>query len=226
MTRIWIALFVGLDLLAPEARAAPQTACPDSLASVTAEDTETIHRVCDIAARADIRFNALGLGLIQAISIVITETLDAAPDHYVALFNTARNELQVLPEHCLEGRPGRLGYFPEMLADVFFDSLLVHELSHAYFEQTAGAESSRLAHEYLAYALQLDALPAAQRDLILAEADIDRPVVLSDFNEALLGFAPQRYAALAWLHFSAQPNPRVTVRGLLDGTLNFYSLRE
>jgi hypothetical protein len=200
--------------------------CPDSLVSVEAADDATTQRVCDIVAGADVRFRALGLGLTEPTRILITETLDAAPDHCVALFNTASNDLQVLPPHCLQERPGRLGYFPEIPADIFFESLIIHELAHGYVEQTAKTQPSRLAHEYLAYALQLDALPAVERDRIVAAADVDGPVGLFDFDEAGLGFLPQRYAALAWLHFSTQPDPRVTVQGLLDGTIRFYSLRE
>jgi hypothetical protein len=55
-----------------------------------------------------------------------------------------------------------------MPADTLFASLVAHELTHAYVEHSLGdRELPRVAHEYLAYALQLDLLSDAERASII-----------------------------------------------------------
>lgn len=133
----------------------------------------------------------------------------------------------MLPTDCLEGNPGRLGPFPKLSAPVLFESLVVHELTHAYLDQTAGERFiPRIAHEFLAHAIQLGQLPEAERAQTLQEAAVSDPVELGDFNEAVLNFSPLRFAAMAWLHFENLGGDAEAVRRIIEGDLVFESLLE
>ena len=135
--------------------------------------------------------------------------------------------LQVLPPNCLEDQPGRASTFPEMSANVLFDSLILHELVHAYVDQTAGGRYlPRIAHEYLAYAIQLDALPPDDRSRILAKAGIAEQVELAQVNEAVLNLSPLHFAAMAWVHFRQEGGDTTLVRRILEGDLLLNSLWE
>ena len=219
-------LIAMLIVTATQAEPAKVT-CTNPLIVVAAKDTSIARRVCNVAAKAQARFQALGLIHDKPISVSVTNALDVAPGHCVALYDTATGTLQVLPIECLANAPGRLGAFPELPAKIAFDGLIVHELAHAYIDQTTnGRAVSRLAHEYLAYALQLEALPKADREGILTAANVSLPVALDDLNEAVLGFAPATFAAMAWLHFSALPDPADFVQDIVNGKVVFTSLRE
>jgi Family of unknown function (DUF6639) len=223
-----LVLAFAVCVLAEAAQAERGTfSCPDPLIRVTTDEAALVQRVCKTAAQAQIRFEALGLTHNEQITIVIAEDIDGPPGHCVALYDTDSETLKILPEDRLADAPGRLRPFPRMRAHIIFDSLIVHELAHAYLEQTAaGIEISRLAHEYLAYALQLDALPDAQRIRILNAENVTRPVALTDFSEALLSFYPANYAAMAWLHFSAQDDVKQLIADIVARRVIFQTFRE
>lgn len=201
--------------------------CADAKVTVTAERAGEAELACDVAAEADARLRSLGLAVQEPVRIEITETLDAAPGSCVALYNTADKTLQVLPVDCLKDRPGRASAFPEMDAELLFESLILHELVHAYTDQSAeGRILPRVAYEYLAYAIQLDALPKTERARILAKVEVATLGGIGQINDAVLALSPLRFAALSWLHFSQEGGDADLVRRILRGELRFNSLKE
>lgn len=223
-----LVLSIASPLAAEEPGVAPAPfACAVPLISVTAASPEQARSACDAAEAADSRFAALGLANGTPIRIEVTEALKVGPGQCVALFDVDASVVEVLPAHCLVGNPGRLAPFPQLPGEVLFDSLVVHELAHAYAHWTAGeVRLSRVAHEYIAYAVQLDALPAPARLSILEAAGIAAPVEIGSFDEALLNFRPQTFAAMAWLHFTENGGDAAAIRPILAGDVTFYSLRE
>lgn len=201
--------------------------CDGTRISVAAASVAEAGHACTVAAAADARLNALGLGIEETVRIEITADLDVAPGVCVALYSSAERKLQVLPVDCLDDQPGRAKAFPRMPADVLFESLIVHELVHAYVDQSTGGRFlSRLAHEYLAYAIQLDALAQDERQRIMTRAGTVPPVRREEINEALLSLSPLRFAATSWQHFRQEGGDAALVRRVLEGSLVFHSLRE
>lgn len=180
-------------------------------------------RVCSVAAEAVARLESLGLTLDTDIEIGLTDQITDAPSACVALYDSALKRLEVLTPECLAEAHGGLGSFHDLPADVFFDSLVVHELTHVFLDET-GAELNRTAHEYLAYAMQLDSLSDADRALVLGQTRVREPVEIEDFDELLLAFHPLRFAVMAWKHFDAAPDKRQLVAEILSGELEFPSL--
>ena len=204
-----------------------QIECEVPLISVIAPDPQEARRACAVASSADTRLRSLGLKLTDGVRVEVTADLDVAPEACVAFYSTETRRLQVLTVDCLEEQPGRAKAFPKMSADLLFESLILHELVHAYAEQSsAGRFLPRVAHEFLAYAIQLDALPEAERRRILKRSEVSEPVDPAQLNEAVLGLSPLRFAAASWLHFRAEGADAALVARVLDGSLAFYSLRE
>ena len=215
----------------PAAEADEQTgltlACPTPLAVVHAADEAEAADACAAVAAAHAHLSAFGLGNDAEIRIEVAETLPVGQGHCVAMYDSSAHSVHLLSAHCLEGNPGRLGPFPDLPVEVLFDSLIVHELAHAYVEASLeGRSLPRVGHEYLAYALQLDAMDPADRARVLAEAGVGAPPDTGIFSEALIGFAPLSFAAMAWLHFRAEGGDAQAVARVLSGETPFYSLRE
>ena len=180
-------------------------------------------RVCGVAADAVARLESLGLSLDTDIEIKLTNQITDAPSACVALYDSALKRLEVLTPECLADVHGGLGSFHDLPTDAFFDSLVVHELTHVFLDES-GAELNRTAHEYLAYAMQLDSLSEADRALVLSKTRVREPVEIEDFDELLLSFHPLRFAAMAWKHFDAAPDKRQLVAEIVSGDLEFPSL--
>ncbi|MBT8409505.1 MAG: hypothetical protein KJN93_07760 [Alphaproteobacteria bacterium] len=209
-------------MCAASAAKADPIACDTPLIVVVAASPDLAARVCRVAAEADAMLSALGLRHSRPVTIEVTPDLGVSAAGCVAYFHTGGAVLTILPPDCLEGEDGRLGPFPKLAAGPLFESLVIHELAHAYVEDSAAPDSlPRLVHEYIAYAAQLDYLSKPDRDGILRRSKADLPVDLAGFSEALLNFAPDRFAATAWLHLRAQPKPADMVQALLDGTARF-----
>lgn len=201
--------------------------CQSTPITVSAKDLHDARRACDIALATDTRLRALGLEITEPVVIEVTEDLDVGQGVCVGLYSTREKKLQVLPMECLEDQPGRSGAFPAMSADVLFESVIIHELTHAYVDQhSSGHFLPRIAHEYLAYAVQLDALPENERMRILDKAGVAVPFAFDTINEALLNFAPLNFAAKAWVHFDAEGGDAALVERIIRGDLLFNSLWE
>ena len=211
----------------PAPAAPPVRACDTAGITVSAASPEEARMACDVAAETGARLGRFGLRLHAPVRIEITEHLDAAPGTCVALYSTEERKLQVLPVDCLEGQPGRASAFPRMRPELLFESLIVHELAHAYMDQAAQERFlPRVAYEYFAYAVQLDALPEADRSRILAKAAVGPPVDFEQINDAVLNLSPLRFAAMSWLHFKREGGDAALVQRILTGKLLFNSLEE
>lgn len=224
---ISVAVALWLALVMP---AWPETApgtCDPSQISVVARSEDEADRACAAASEADARLRDLGLTIAQPVLIEVTEVLDFAPGSCVAFYNTFDHSIQVLPADCLDDRGGRASTFPDMDPDILFDSLILHEMVHAYLDQhPKGHLLPRIAHEYLAYAIQIESFPDDTRNRILEKADVAEPVRLEHINEAVLNLSPLVFAAMAWHHFSDQGGDAALVRRILTGEMIFNSLWE
>jgi hypothetical protein len=199
--------------------------CPTAGYTVSAQDPDEAARACEAVFAAERRLNALGLMRHAPLRIEVTEDLDIPAGSCVALYSSKTRKLQVLPVDCLAERPDRGSGFPPIEARLLFDSLILHELVHAFLDQTA-ADLTRIAHEYLAYAIQIDSLPAEDRVRILEKAGMEPPGRIEDVNEATLDMVPLRFAAAAWLHFQQKGGDADQVRRVIEGAQRFHNLSE
>jgi hypothetical protein len=107
-------------------------------------------------------------------------------------------------------------------ANVFYKSLVVHEIVHAVMHQNyERLPTNYAAYEYPAYALQIGSLPSADRIKLLHAIDNrDNPPGLL-FNDILLAMDPIIFAASAYQHFSAAPDACRLLNALLKGDVDF-----
>ncbi len=130
--------------------------------------------------------------------------------------------VQVLDPEALSLAIRQAGNFASMPIDVLFDSLLVHEISHALAYQSSLAPPRTTAEaEYIAYAMQLESLPADVRDDFVASHPVTQPVSLMGLNDIILSFSPEVFAVKAWTHFRTEGNGCEFIRSILEQKVNF-----
>ncbi len=206
--------------LGADAGAAPLE-CTGAMVTVAAPGAALAERLCAVAARATAQFHVCGMVQTEPVHVEVLDCpLPGDPDcagrcdcrgNRIALAVPGR-----IIEALGEGHP-----FAAMPAADLYDSLLVHELAHAFAYQTRGGPlTSVAATEYVAYAMQFEFLPAAVRDAFVAAHPVARPVRPVALNDVILAFSPGIFAVKAWLHFRQPGNGCGFVRGLLDGTVS------
>ncbi|WP_137702764.1 DUF6639 family protein [Marimonas lutisalis] len=202
---------------ASAADASQHTACDTRNVTVIANDPEVSSRVCTVADRALARLEKCNLRQTQPITIEIKAQLEYGHPACLGAFVCAENRVELLPPSQISDQMDDTHAFAGLSATDLFDSLIVHELTHALVFQTAGDEMPTVsANEYIAYALQLDSLSAPNRRLVLQSHPTGTPVMADDLNDMVLMFSPGLFAARAWLHFSAPGHGCDFVKRLLE----------
>jgi len=104
----------------------------------------------------------------------------------------------------------------------YYKSLIVHEVVHALMHQNSRHRPrNQAAHEYPAYALQIESLLPALRDRFLRSANAT--AAPGDFllNDFILFSDPALFAARAYTHFKASPDGCAHLNALLVGEVSF-----
>lgn len=204
------------------AEATETTSCPGVEISVRNADASLAGKVCAAAERATALLGDCGIRQTRPVTVEIVEMFPDSHGPCVASFDCGEDILQILPPDRLADPSIVAGAFAEVPPEVFFDSLIVHELTHAFLHHTDPSIPLRTAHEYLAYAFQLDSLPEEHRNTILDARTSPEPVTSSMVvNPAILLFAPQIFAANAWLYFTGVGERCNSVDRIRSGELLF-----
>lgn len=199
-----------------------QVACGESEIVVSAASRQEANDTCEAAGRADRKLRKLGLAHEEPLLVEVVEDLEFEAGSCMAYYDAAAEKLQILSEPCLSESPPPASVLPEMPANVLFESLILHELTHAYLDETLDGEPlPRAAHEYLAYAIQVDAFPEAVRKRLLDKANVVPPVTIEELNDSILFMAPARFAASAWMFFQQNGGGADAVTRVLIGQDRF-----
>lgn len=221
MARHLIPLCASIAILSAPA-SATDLVCPGYHAVVSGADSDVADRTCQVAETALAQLRACSMVQTDPILIVIVETLAGADPACVGRFLCHEGRIELLSPATLADALSPDSAYATLPTGAVFDGFLVHELTHALIYQTLGGTAGSVAqNEYIAYALQLESMPESVRETLVAPYRTDRDVTLDEFNDLMLGFAPDRYAARAWLHFSRPENGCAFIGRILDGKLSF-----
>lgn len=222
-----LALAAGLLsalLLPAPARADGAVPCPGGGFAVagtgtdTDTDTDTVTRICTAAAAAERFLGACHLPRLRPVTFEVRAQIEGPADHCAGLYACGSDRILVIP-------PGGVGEvmpedsaFAPLAPDVYYDSLVVHELAHALMDQAA-CERPRCDadREYVAYALQIASLPPRDRAAVAAYRAFDGPVDRALLNDLLLWLKPDIFALAAWAHFDAPGHGCAFVERLVTG---------
>ncbi|MGC9419515.1 MAG: DUF6639 family protein [Rhodovulum sp.] len=201
------------------ARAAPVPCPGDPLISVDAEVPEDAVVVCETVARARPRLADCRLEQTRPLTIRVVPEITHALVGCMAQYHCHDDSISVTAPAALPGVLVPDSIWRRIAPRALFESLIVHELAHAFLDQSECPATLCLTdHEYIAFALQIDALGAADRAAILEGNGIADPGDTGRLNGFIARMDPGYFAQAAWLHFSQPGNCCDFVGDLVQGT--------
>lgn len=215
----WLVLSLTLSSLSLAA-AADEARCENPLVSVSGEDPEVVESICAAVNSAEALFQRCNVPPLQRpIEIRIVDQLDPG---CVAQFHCGEDKIEILAPLAMAERRNRDGVFGFLPADVFFQSIVVHELAHAVYDyKQCPFENCIVTNEYIAHAMQIMSLQPADRLVIRRNSQTDHPVSRKMLDETTLYLAPDLFVKNVWAHLSAQPDICAHIGQITTGAVYF-----
>ena len=210
-------LISWLFALATEATS-NELVCDNPLLTVVAQDAALANRICVAAEKAVEKLSDCGMRQTDPVTIEVIEGLTPNDPRCLGIFHCDSAHIELIAPEYVEAALGDGSFFAEIPSAEFYDSIVVHEITHALAHQTRqGPLSSVTDTEYLAFAMQLQFLSEDTRAEFLSKHAVAEPVKPQALNEAVLAFAPSVFAIKAWKHFNQPENGCSFVDALLRG---------
>ena len=192
--------------------------CKDPLLRVDANDQGEANRVCDAAIRAKGFVSTCGIGQNIPVTLELRDEIPGVSDHCAGVYQQGSHKILLVRPSAMPRLMPQDSAFTTLDDDAYYDSLVVHELAHAFSDQSSENNLACSADkEYIAYALQIESLPDAERRKFLPFQEVDHPVPEARLNDFVLGFAPDVFGLMAWAHFSEAGHGCQFIADLLDG---------
>jgi hypothetical protein len=196
--------------------------CNDPLFKVVADDPQLAMRTCRVASDARRELAACSVTIDRRITIKIGKDIEETLMHCLGLYRCGKDEIELLGPTAMSVARDNGGAFELISDQAYWDSILVHELTHAAYDtvpcpfQTCVATS-----EYVSYAMQVRSLPTDERALFGQTVELRGKPNHDAINAMILYMSPDRFAVYAWLHFQGRKDPCGYVSGIMNGDLYF-----
>lgn len=196
--------------------------CEGTQISVRAQQDNDVALACESAQRALAFFAGLGFRADIAATIIVEDAL-AMPSDCLLLgsFDGRSSEIRVLTlEKATQSTAQELPFGEPMQARLHA-SFIVHELAHALAKANFRiARPSTLAHEYVAYAVQLATMHDELRQSILTRYDLEGFQHEREISETYYLVNPHAFAVKAFLHFRRPENGAAFMQRVFEGLLS------
>jgi hypothetical protein len=198
--------------------------CEGISVDVTAGSADERRLACSATAHTIELLARCGISLRKTLDVhILDEVRHPFSGAIFGLFDTKRERVLITRE----------ANIPALVRDTpyaglpqreFFKSLIVHEVVHGVMHQNLKRPvTSHAAHEYPAFALQIQSLDPKVRDQFLQSFDQAAIKAPTLFNDAVLFFDPYFFAAHAYEHFRSARDGCAHVRALLEGEVAFIA---
>ena len=118
----------------PAVGAAEPKTCAATTVSVEAESGMLVQQVCKTVRHARLMLGACHLSLPENILLVVSDELSGARQRCIGIYERAQSRISVLSPKGLRSAVNPLSAFADIEEHIFFESVLVHEFTHAVFE--------------------------------------------------------------------------------------------
>lgn len=214
------AVAAGAMALSSAPLAAPRS-CPDPIFTVRADDAALVARTCTAAEAARKSLASCGVILDRPIEIEVMDVLDEAMVDCLGLYRCGADLVMVLTPAALSETRDRDGSFAPLSDAALWDSVIVHELTHAAYDGTACPfETCAVTAEYAGYAMQIRALPPSERALI-ARSLPPGEALADPISAATLFLSPDWFSQAVWRDFQTRDDPCGFMRSIMAGEVFF-----
>ena len=157
--------------------------------------------VCDAVVHAKRMLEPCGLRQTRPIEVELVGQMGKEHEACVAYFNCEADSLALLAPSAITASGEIAAAFRRLPIDEYFRSVIVHEMTHALVHQSHSDKFSRVAHEYLAYSMQIASLKQKDRSLVLDGLEPTELVDIANVDEIGLAFGPSQFALQSYQHF-------------------------
>ncbi len=179
-------------------------------------------RVCRSATEARSSLALCGVHLSEPLKITVLDKIAAANGSCLGLYHCGEGLIELLSPEALAVRRKKGGAFAGVSDAALWESVLVHELTHAAYKQVDCPFPSCLAtSEYAAFAMQVRSLPESELEAFGKGVTVTGSPTRDAISEVMYFVSPERFAKLSWQHFSSRPDPCGYMELIMDGDLYF-----
>lgn len=219
--QIPLCLGVLIALAGPVGAAEP-TLCPDPLFRVTAETENLARQTCDALSRARTTLESCSVTLATPVEIAVTERVDGEFGPCLGVYHCGEDRIELLSPTAMSELREADSAFGPISDTAYWESILLHELTHAAYDRVKCPFTSCVATtEYAAYAMQVYSLPPEQQARFGENITLKGDVHRSAISAMMYFMSPDRFAKYAWLHFEAQSDPCGYMGQIMDGKVFF-----
>jgi hypothetical protein len=178
--------------------------CDNGVAVVHSNSDPLLAQMCQASDDAIEVMTACGLTPPSHIEITVRSKILA---ECLGVFHCGENRIEVLSPQSLSTMRDQAGVFAHLSADRMFQSVIVHEMAHAAFDNTpCPYENCVATSEYFAYAVQILELSDQERLPIVELTEEKGKVSRDAINAFVLFMAPDRFVTSVWAHLSTRPD--------------------
>lgn len=178
--------------------------CDTTRTLVETDDQDLHERVCNVVMTALPVLENCHLRQNLPVLIRFNDALSTSGHDCLGLYHDGKGQIDLLTPEAFHSSHIKSDYCKEIPENVHFDSIIVHEMTHALLDQVPGAKDYDLVdQEYIAYAMQFEIIHKSVRDRFLSSIGLSAPIEPEWINEFILSVSPSVFAASSWLHFSS-----------------------
>jgi hypothetical protein len=196
-----------------------RTICQTARLVVEGGTLATRDRLCQIVAREIPKLAACNVIVPEGVTIRIDPDL---PPNCMGAFHCGEALVRVMPPDLMAEQRKRNPPFELVPDAAYWESMVVHELTHAAYDSVKCPFTECVATaEYAAYAMQVRSLPSETRAAFEAASTFDHRVTRDELNAVYYALAPDHFAQKVWLHFTQCEDGCELMRQIMDGAVFF-----
>lgn len=205
--------------------AAAERRCAGTNATIYAESDADARMACAGAADAIAFLSEQGLTVdtvmwIDILDSVFTSASDNPSFRVLGQFDPRKNRIMVTSTKGQREMAAEKPIFGIPYDEALFRSVVAHEVAHAIAEENFRVtEPSRLAHEYIAYIVQLATMPAPLRQQILEHETASAFSSELEINPMVYAMDPDLFAVKSYRHYRSASVGVTFIQSLLNRDL-------
>ncbi|WP_372740515.1 hypothetical protein [Neptunomonas sp.] len=177
--------------------------CSNPMFSVVTSEPSLAKHTCTVATAAAERLAACHIPQRDAIELYIVDRIVHSDISLLGIYKRGEKTLEVTSPAHFTTTLDPHHIYSLIPAHELFDSMIYHELTHAFLDQQPGGSIQYYAnHEYMAYSMQMEALSPASRQIFIDAAGGDSEISNEQLNEFVALAKPPTFAAWSWQHFA------------------------